>query len=148
MPASLGGATALFRQNQLQRLRETMRRANVPEPTINQIVEEEEQTDHFVGYVVKVYTLPNSTTWVVCRGPAGDEQSHEYLLQFPPNSPNFLAEFVRAQNHPHFRVQFAARRKSTELQAQAVIQELIIFLDYDEPPIEYAPSFDGKVAGK
>jgi hypothetical protein len=99
----------LRRRNDLQNMREALRRVGVPEPTINQVVEEED-SEVFTGYVFDVMTTSDSTA-VIVQGEAVYSDRTSYGLAFPPNPSQFLTEFIRAQSHPHLRVHFDTKQK-------------------------------------
>jgi len=107
--------TALYRHDQLQRLRATLRQANVPDATINQIIEEEEHVEVFTGFVLTVGSgfgpSGGDATSVILHGQCLYSDRKKYWLSFPPNPPKFLAELVRAQSHPLLRVHLTAKEK-------------------------------------
>jgi hypothetical protein len=123
------------RETQLRLLSESMRRANVPEDAITQVVAEQARIDTFLGYVTRIeYDDNRDQTVVNLFGEGGLE------LHFPPNSPKFLPELVRAQTHPHLAVNIAY--KSTE--TFPVILALSVNLDYPLPWPNNKPPFDDR----
>jgi hypothetical protein len=129
------------RTNQLQNMADTLRAANVSESIINQVIETEEQFCMVRGYVYWVSTgLTNTMVQLrgqIVFGTAGGPD--EWVLNFPPNRPQFLPELIRAQNHPHMRVDISGIRKPPgALHATAVD----VYLDYSLAPIKFQPPFE------
>jgi hypothetical protein len=94
----------------------------------------------FVGYVRIVYTsLTDSAVSIIGEDRWWGRQS-QYIVFFPPNPTHFLAELIRAQNHPHMRVEVYAKEKG----AQRIITNVNVYWDYDQPPLQAMPSFDAK----
>ena len=121
------------RETQLRLLSESMRRANVPEDVITQVVAEQARIDTFLGYVTRIeYDDNRNQTVVNLFGEGGLE------LYFPPNLPKLLSELIRAQSHPHLAVNIAY--KSTE--TSPVILALSVNLDYPLPWPKNKPPFD------
>jgi hypothetical protein len=57
------------RRQELHNLREVMRRASVPEPTIDQVIDDVQDSVLVSGYVYSVYTEP-TRTFVTIKGVA------------------------------------------------------------------------------
>jgi len=131
------------RRQELQHLRDAMRRANVPEDAANQVIEDVKLVVYATGYVYDVYRY-GSETIVTIKGLAGGDyvpnDTTEYSFEFPPNRAEHLAELIRAQSHPHLRVFLQAWRKTRT--DPAVINDMHIVLDYYETPLDNAPPFD------
>jgi|SRR5215470_5829855 len=93
-------------QSRLQGLREVLRRANVPDATADQIVQQQAQLSEFRGYVTRVVTFSDGVTGVsltqsidptgIYRNP--EIQPHTFI-RFPPNDAKYLPELLRAMNH-------------------------------------------------
>ena len=101
----------------------------------------EERSDRFSGYVWGVHTGPTTTT-VQLRGKYFENErlGEICILQFPPNDPRYLAEIIRAQNNPHFRIHVSI---SLNVGATMVQSGFQILLDYTDPkPIPGSPPFD------
>ena len=89
---------------QLTGLREQLRKANVPDATANNVVNQTAQAQSssiaFGCHVAQIGTTQDFA-WVTIVRRLG-EMGHPlqtYDLLFPPNDPKYLAEFVRAQNY-------------------------------------------------
>jgi hypothetical protein len=119
---------------ELRHLRESMRRANVPEDAINQVVEDQTQYLTFHGWVTTIgYGLYADQRIEV---QFGGETS--LLLHFPPNDTKYLPEIIRAQSHPHL---YVAMNLKTE-EGRQIIESLVIGLDYEYPWPDNKPPFD------
>jgi hypothetical protein len=121
------------RQSQLRHLREAMRRANLPEDAIDQVVEDQTQTISYGGWVTSI-TFDDQRTEVQFGGEQGG-----IILYFPPNPPKYLQELIRAQSHPHLGV-FMWLKISQE--STPLILSLSIALDYPYPWPNNRPPFD------
>lgn len=122
------------RESQLRHLRELMRHANVPEATINQVVEDQTQTFYFWGYVTTIL-YDDQRTEVSFGGETN------VIFHFPPNPPKYLQEIIRAQSHPHLAVYIAAK---TSAESSPLILSLGIGLDYPYPWPNNKPPFDNR----
>jgi hypothetical protein len=124
--------TALQRESQLRHLRESMRRANVPDAAIDQVVEDQTQTYYFSGYVTQI-TYDDQRTEVMFGGESG------IIIYFPPNPPKYLPELIRAQSHPHLAVGMSLKISQ---ESSPTILSLSIGLDYPYPWPNNRPPFD------
>ena len=124
--------TALYRDNQLRHLRESMRRANVPDNAIDQVVEDQTQTYYFWGYVTSI-TYDDRRTEVEFGGESGT------VIYFPPNPPKYLPEIIRAQSHPHLAVGMWLKISQ---ESSPTILSLTIALDFPYPWPNNRPPFD------
>ena len=133
MPITI--ASAAQRENQLRLMGESMRRANVPEDAITQVIAEQARIGTFLGYVTQIeYDDRDQRTLVNFFG--GDQGG--LTLYFPPNSPKYLPELIRAQSHPHLAVYIVYKLTETS----PVICTLSINLDYPAPWPNNKPPFD------
>jgi hypothetical protein len=122
------------RESQLRHLRESMRRANVPEGAINQVVEDQTQTFYFSGYVTTIL-YDDQRTEVSLSGETN------IIFHFPPNPSKYLQEIIRAQTHPHLAVYIAAK---ISMESSPLILSLGIGLDYPYPWPNNRPPFDNR----
>lgn len=121
------------RQVQLRHLREAMRRANVSQDAINQVVDDQTQTISYVGWVTSI-TSDDQRTEVQFGGEQGG-----IIVYFPPNPTKYLSELIRAQSHPHLGV---AMWLKISQQSSPLILSLTIALDYPYPWPNNRPPFD------
>ena len=124
--------TALQRDSQLRHLRESMRRANVPDAAIDQVVEDQTHTYYFWGYVTSI-TYEDQRTEVQFGGESGT------IIYFPPNPTKYLPEIIRAQSHPHLAV---GMNLKISQESSPTILSLTIGLDYPYPWPNNRPPFD------
>jgi hypothetical protein len=123
---------AAQRESQLRHLRESMRRANVTEDVINQVVEDQSQTYYFSGYVTQI-TYDDQKTEVQFGG------DHGIIIYFPPNPIKYLPEIIRAQSHPHLAVDMLLKISS---ETSPLILSFGVGLDYPYPWPNNRPPFD------
>jgi hypothetical protein len=123
---------AAQRENQLRHLRESMRRANVPDETINQVVEDQTQIYYYWGWVTTI-TYDDQRTEVQFGGESGT------IIYFPPNPTKYLPEIIRAQSHPHL---FVAMSLKISQESSPQILSLTVGLDYPYPWPDNRPPFD------
>ncbi len=91
-----------------------------------------------LGYVSRVDTVQGYPTLVYVDGQEWHMQVPlSVVFAFPPNDPIYLAEFLRAMNHPHFRVLCAATYSGNNPEQDAVIAYLGVLTDYDQTPLSY-----------
>ena len=134
---------SVFASSQVQNLREILKDADVPQATADQVVQQQNEPQGWIGYVYKVETVSEGT-YVTVAGvnaygdnpnPTADDAGFQ-LLPFPPNDPKYLAELLRALNYPHLRVFCNTGFKG-------LITYLKIFTDYDQLPVpRFQPPFD------
>jgi hypothetical protein len=124
--------SALQRDSQLRHLRESMRRANVPDDAINQVVEDQTQSVYFWGYVTSI-TYDDLRTEVQFGGENG------MVIYFPPNPTKYLPELIRAQTHVHLAVGMSLKILQ---ESSPTILSLTISLDYPYPWPNDRPPFD------
>ncbi len=117
-------------------LRQVLKNANAPQDTADQAAQQ--NTLAILGYVVRVDTVQGFPTLVYVSGQEWHMQvPQSAIFAFPPNDPMYLAEFLRAMNHPHFRVLCAATYTGNDPGQDAEIAYLGVLTDYDETPLAY-----------
>src|SRR5262249_2613458 len=130
---------SLHRERDLQIMRDAMRRAGVPETKVDDVVQAEEEVEYGIGYVWDIWTTVSQTIVIVdgYRGSLGPMAPERTNIHFPlpPNPPAMLAEFVRAQSHPHLLVRCDW--------TQGRLRNLEVRLDHFEQPLQNAPEPSG-----
>lgn len=117
-------------------LRQVLKNANAPQDTADQAAQQ--NTLAVLGYVAKVETVQGFPTLVYVSGQDWMMQVPQaVVLAFPPNDPMYLAELLRAMNHPHFRVLCAVTYTGNDPGQDAVIAYLGVLTDYDQIPLAY-----------
>jgi hypothetical protein len=129
----------LERTIELQRIRNVLRRAKVPDATINEVIEEEEETQEgFTGYVRIVHCTASHTVVSVQGTYQFGGWGGEIILSFPPNEPRFLEQLIRAQNHRHMRVEIYATLKG----GTRIVTGVNVYWDYGLPPLTNMPALE------
>ncbi len=117
-------------------LRQVLKNANATQNTADQAAQQ--NTLAVLGYVSRVDTVQGYPTLVYVDGQEWHMQVPlSVVFAFPPNDPIYLAEFLRAMNHPHFRVLCAATYSGNNPEQDAVIAYLGVLTDYDQTPLSY-----------
>jgi hypothetical protein len=123
---------AAQRESQLRHLRESMRRANVPEDAINEVVEDQTGTYYVRGWVTSI-SYDGQRVEVQFGG------EDNWIIYFPPNPMTYLQEMIRCQSHPHLMVGMTLKGTG---QTDATILDLHISRDYPYPWPDNRPPFD------
>src|SRR5262249_48063559 len=107
IPARGSGTPALVAADRLaalQAMRDHMKQANVPQPQSDQVTQQQEQVEVFVGYVTGFYVSSTGETMVMLDGYSDSSSATTIRFHWPPNNPTYLPEFKRAQDNPDYRV--------------------------------------------
>jgi len=104
----LSALSAADKEEQAKVLREALKKANVPDATADQIVEEQNQFVAFVGEVYYTWTTPNYTQVYLQTAYPGNDPVPFAKFQFPPNDPKYLSEILRADAN-NFRLHVTGR---------------------------------------
>ena len=143
-PASSVASTARIDQQSFQKpLLDALRKAGVPQGTIDQATQQQPDVWKITGYVTSIVTLDSKTEAHVYGDNTGLPMNGLALwaLDFPPNDTKYLSELVRAMNYPHMRVTVWGTKP---LNMPLQITELLIQWDYGMQPVggQYLPPFD------
>lgn len=65
----------------------------------------------------------------------------EWILNFPPNGLKYLPELIRAQSHPHMRVDISGTNNPS-LMGSFNVTTVSVYLDYGLAPIQFQPPFE------